>query len=84
LIFGVALSYALFHGFHSEEYPAGRDPRRADLRKEAIPIAGKAGDLVIWQHALPHGSSPNQARLPRFVEYINMRPSYWERNPVWR
>ena len=62
----------------------GRDPRREDLRKDAIPIAGAAGDLIIWHHALPHGSSPNRASLPRFVQYINMRPSYWERNPVWR
>jgi len=83
-------AFSCVPGFHRkigdwlERLPAGHNPRQEDLRKEAIPIAGKAGDMVIWHHALPHGSSPNRARLPRFVQYINMRPSYWERNPVWR
>jgi ectoine hydroxylase-related dioxygenase (phytanoyl-CoA dioxygenase family) len=43
-------------------------------RERAIPIAGRAGDLVIWHHALPHGSSPNRARKPRVVQYIKMFP----------
>jgi hypothetical protein len=83
-------AFSCVPGFHKKiegwlkSLPAGRDPRREDLRKDAIRIAGKAGDLIIWNHALPHGSSPNRASLPRFVQYINMRPSYWERNPVWR
>ncbi|MCL1090353.1 phytanoyl-CoA dioxygenase family protein [Shewanella profunda] len=38
------------------------------------PIAAKAGDLIIWHHALPHGASPNRAKLPRMVQYINMYP----------
>ncbi|PCK32155.1 phytanoyl-CoA dioxygenase family protein [Pseudoalteromonas piscicida] len=38
------------------------------------PIAGKAGDLLIWHHFLPHGGSPNRAGLPRIVQYINMNP----------
>lgn len=83
-------AFSCVPGFHRKiegwlkELPAHRDPRREDLRKDAIPIAGKTGDLVIWHHALPHGSSPNRANLPRFVQYVNMRPSYWERNPIWR
>jgi len=77
-------------GFHCRiaswlgSLPAGRDPRQQDLSRDAVPIAGKAGDLIVWHHALPHGSSPNRARLPRFAQYINLRPSYWEQNPVWR
>jgi hypothetical protein len=64
--------------------PAGSDPRRQDLiALGAVPIAGKAGDMIIWHHALPHGSSPNRARLPRIVQYITLRPSYWEYNPIW-
>ena len=38
------------------------------------PIAGRAGDLIIWHQALPHGSRPNRASRPRLVQYINMRP----------
>lgn len=37
-------------------------------------IAAKAGDLIIWHHALPHGASPNRGKLPRMVQYINFYP----------
>ena len=41
--------------------PPGADPRRQDLHAlGAIPIGGRAGDLVIWHLALPHGASPNR------------------------
>lgn len=63
--------------------PRGADPRAQDLSDLAVPIAGRAGDLVIWHHALPHGSSPNRSNLPRIAQYIKMMPSYWEHNPVW-
>lgn len=77
-------------GFHRDieswlnSVPKGLDPREEDLTARAVPIAGRAGDLVIWHQALPHGSSPNRAAVPRIVQYINRRPSYWEYNPVWR
>ncbi|MGX9461409.1 phytanoyl-CoA dioxygenase family protein [Shewanella sp. A14] len=38
-------------------------------------IAAKAGDLIIWHHALPHGASPNRAALPRMVQYVNFYPA---------
>jgi hypothetical protein len=77
-------------GFHRrieswlQSLPDDADPRAQDLSADAIRIAGRAGDLVIWHHALPHGSSPNRAALPRFVQYAIGRPSYWDYNPVWR
>lgn len=37
-------------------------------------IAAKAGDLIIWHHALPHGASANRGKTPRLVQYINMYP----------
>jgi hypothetical protein len=37
-------------------------------------IAAKAGDLIIWHHALPHGASANHADFPRMVQYINCYP----------
>jgi ectoine hydroxylase-related dioxygenase (phytanoyl-CoA dioxygenase family) len=49
-----------------------------------VPIAGRAGDLIIWHHALPHGSSPNRAKVPRVVQYLKMMPSQWEHNLVWK
>ena len=77
-------------GFHRkidswlESLPAGADPRAQAVPDAAVPIAGRAGDLVIWNHALPHGSSPNRAALPRIVQYLVCRPSQWGYNPVWR
>lgn len=43
-------------------------------RWQVKPIAAKAGDLIIWHHALPHGASPNRGTLPRMVQYINFYP----------
>ena len=65
--------------------PAGTDPRSRQVVDAlgAAPIAGRAGDLIIWHHALPHGSSPNRSARPRVAQYIRMTPSRWETNPVW-
>jgi ectoine hydroxylase-related dioxygenase (phytanoyl-CoA dioxygenase family) len=67
------------------ELPPGTDPRNRQLMDKlgAVPIAGHAGDLIIWHHALPHGSSPNRSTRPRVAQYIRMTPSNWETNPVW-
>ena len=69
-------------GFHTrigawlDSLPEGSDPRQQDLESlGSIPIAGRAGDLVIWHQALPHGSSPNRAQRPRIVEYVTMFPA---------
>lgn len=35
-------------------------------------IAAKAGDLIIWHHWLPHGSSPNTSSQPRLAQYFTM------------
>ncbi|GAB3714158.1 hypothetical protein GCM10027592_53760 [Spirosoma flavus] len=51
------------------------DPHTQNLMAlGAKPIEGSAGDFIIWHHALPHGSSPNTAAAPRFVQYINYAP----------
>jgi hypothetical protein len=66
-------------GFHRRieawlaELPAGADPQQQDLEAlGAEPIAARAGDLIIWHAALPHGASPNRASKPRFVQYMKM------------
>jgi len=77
-------------GFHREletwlkSLPAEADPRQEDLSALARPVPGKAGDLVIWHQALPHGSSPNRSSRPRVVQYLNLRPSQWDFNPIWK
>jgi hypothetical protein len=43
--------------------PRGADPRQQDLYALGPrAIGGRAGDLVIWHQALPHGASPTAAR----------------------
>nr|WP_268820327.1 phytanoyl-CoA dioxygenase family protein [Paraglaciecola sp. G1-23] len=55
---------------------AKQDPQKQDLHKlGSVPVAGKAGDLIIWHSFLPHGSRPNLANKPRIVQYLNMLPS---------
>lgn len=51
----------------------GVDPQQQDLHALGPrPIAGKAGDLVIWHQWLPHGASPNAGMHPRIVQYVNL------------
>jgi hypothetical protein len=77
-------------GFHRkiadwlQSLPPELDPRGVDLSAQAVRIAGRAGDLVIWHQFLPHGSSPNRSARLRVVQYINMRPSDWEYDAVWK
>jgi hypothetical protein len=77
-------------GFHRRlsawlaSLPPGANPRQEDLHAlGSQPIAGRAGDLVIWHQALPHGSRPNRGTLPRMVHYLNMYPAGIEEVPVW-
>ncbi len=63
----------------------GADPRQQNLQALGpVPIAGKAGDLIIWHHGLPHGSSPNRSARPRVVQYLSMRPTRWDHNVRWK
>ena len=59
-----------------EALPEGTDPQKQNLYAlGSKPVAANAGDFIIWHHALPHGSSPNTAAVPRFVQYINYEPA---------
>jgi ectoine hydroxylase-related dioxygenase (phytanoyl-CoA dioxygenase family) len=84
-------AFSCVPGFHRklaswlQELPAGADPRAIATRElRAVPIAGEAGDLIIWHQALPHGATPNRAARPRVVQYLNMFPSQFEINTEWR
>lgn len=65
-------------GFHKNieswlgSLPENISPRTVDLSVFGPkPVAADAGDFIIWNHKLPHGSSPNSAASPRIVQYIN-------------
>lgn len=83
-------AFTLVPGFHRrvdawlDALPAGADPRQQDLHAlGSKPIAGRAGDLIIWHQALPHGSRPNRATRPRIVQYMNMCPARMEIRDEW-
>jgi len=64
--------------------PPGTDPRTQDLHALwPRAIGGRAGDLIIWHQALPHGASPNRGTQPRLVQYINMFPTRIEVQEEW-
>lgn len=79
--------------------PPDRSATSPDLTGFTIePIPGKAGDLLIWNRLLAHGSGLNTSTKSRFAQYITMsvaqeeneemrqkRISYWSerRNPPW-
>ena len=80
----------LVPGFHRridswlDRLPAGADPRQQDLYAlGAQPVAGRAGDLIIWHQALPHGSRPNRTQRPRIVQYVNMHPAQGDPRSAW-
>ena len=81
-------------GFHRDlaawiaEQPADRNPRTADLSRlpagmKVTPIAGKAGDLIIWNRLLLHGNGRNEGNRPRLAQYITMSPAV-EDNEAYR
>jgi ectoine hydroxylase-related dioxygenase (phytanoyl-CoA dioxygenase family) len=84
-------AFSCIPGFHRtlegwlKHLPEGEDPRRAVLSHPGFtPVAGKAGDLVLWHQALPHGSSPNRGTMPRVVQYITLRPTRWAHTAEWK
>lgn len=82
-------AFRLVPGFHRRldtwlDELGDRDPRQVDLDDQAVPIAGRAGDLIICRHELPHGASPNRADRPRLVQYLSMFPAWQEEQDIWR
>lgn len=67
--------------------PEGTNPREealSTLGSDVKKIAANAGDMIIWQQALPHCATPNKSNKPRFVLYINYLPVDREVNPDWK
>ena len=42
---------------------------------EVINVPSKAGDLVIWDTRMAHGTSHNRSSVPRFAQYLSMCPA---------
>lgn len=55
--------------------PDGSDPQAQDLDALGrVHVPGRAGDMVIWHQALPHGASRNASGVPRLVQYFTYLP----------
>lgn len=83
-------AFTLVPGFHRkieswlENLSKNVDPRKCDLHQlGAKPIAASAGDFIIWNQMLPHGSSPNSGTKPRIVQYINYQSLTREIESIW-
>jgi hypothetical protein len=81
----------LVPGFHKnienwlQELPEDVNPREIDFSAfSPVPVAANAGDFIIWNHTLPHSSSPNTTSLPRVVQYINWYAPLEKIQEVWK
>lgn len=59
------------------------NPRELVKQFEAVPVTGQAGDLIIWQQALPHCATPNKGTRPRYVQYVSYRPKGYVETREW-
>ena len=84
-------AFTIIPGFHNviedwlNKLPTDVNPRDPELLQqfEHKAIGANAGDFIIWDHRLPHGSSPNTSDVPRMVQYINYQPIELEYHPEW-
>ena len=76
-------NFTVFPGSHRRPFPEPGDPPITPQTPGAVPLMGKAGDCVIFQHALWHGPGPNtsgRARKTLLYNYCQlfMRPYDYE------
>ena len=75
---GLQIISTLFKQLESwlEGRPKGRSrmlEEKVDF--EVINVPSKAGDLVIWDTRMAHGTSPNRTTVPRFAQYLSTCPA---------
>ena len=63
-----------------ESWLEGQPKRRSRMLEEkvdfeVINVPSKAGDLVIWDTRMAHGTSPNRSTVPRFALYLSKCPA---------
>lgn len=77
-------------GFHNQidnwmkNLPKNANPREYALQTlQPIPIVGEAGDMVIWNQALPHCATANYGKTPRMVQYLTYFPNEHKESEIW-
>ncbi|MGE5476238.1 MAG: phytanoyl-CoA dioxygenase family protein, partial [Bacteroidales bacterium] len=83
-------AFALVPGMHRTigewvaALPPGTNPNHHAAKTLTMtPIAGRAGDMILWHHALPHGPTPNHSDRPRLVQYLKLFPADFGHHPEW-
>ena len=87
------IAFRSFHcvpGFHNQienwlnSLPANANPRARALDElKSIPIIGEAGDLIIWNQAIPHCATPNYGQKPRMVQYLTYIHDEYKEQNLW-
>lgn len=81
---------ALFRGFDDwvAANPGGNWHVVEAPEREVVRVAGRAGDLVVWDWRLAHGAGANRSDRPRIAQYVTMFPpdqaQREERIECWR
>lgn len=66
---------------HPQDDQSGDEPLNLEGH-EIVAVAGKAGDLVIFDSRLPHGNLDHRGSQPRLVQYVAMTPpGFWGEQP---
>jgi hypothetical protein len=64
----------VFHMVKTEGYAAA-EKLTGSGQFEVRQVACRSGDLIVWDHRLLHGNTPNLGVLPRVAMYVAMKPS---------
>ncbi|WP_071324800.1 phytanoyl-CoA dioxygenase family protein [Janthinobacterium sp. 1_2014MBL_MicDiv] len=67
-----------------DSVPPERQPREWAVENlRPVPVAGDAGDFIIWHQALPHCATANRGALPRMVQYLTYLPDQGVDQEEW-
>ena len=45
---------------------------------DVLNVESNAGDLILWDSRMVHGTSPNKGKIPRFAQYVSMIPEEYD------
>lgn len=84
-------AFSCVPGFHKQvedwlkTLPPDVNPREEAVRLlQPVPVAGRAGDFIIWHQALPHCATANHSNTPRFVQYHTYLPDEFLQQKEWK
>ena len=67
--------YEAWHTAQNGDFDVGNHIPMDQGLESPTPIAGKAGDLLIWDSFTPHGHCYNTSSKPRLAQFLSMWPA---------